>query len=109
VQSIRVLPPGFRAAGPVRAQRRVCMRTAEVAIGGVPFWKVDLLIYVYQLNDEGAAGPLSCSLSLLFLLISRGGCACVDEMAGSGEENDDTVACRQWVLPSKEFDGLWPK
>ena len=32
-----------------------------------------------------------------------------DEMAGTGDEEGDTVACRQWVLPAREFEGLWQR
>lgn len=39
-------------------------------------------MHAFQLNDEGAA----------------------EEMA---DDSDDVPACKQWILPSVEFDGLW--
>jgi hypothetical protein len=38
---------------------------------------------VYQLNEEGASEE-------------------------GTDEDDEVVACQQWVLPSREFHGLWP-
>ena len=38
---------------------------------------------MYQLNEEGVSEEAT-------------------------EEDDDVVACAQWVLPNREFDGLWP-
>ena len=40
-------------------------------------------IHVYQLNEEGASEE-------------------------GTDEDDEVVACQQWVLPSREFHGLWP-
>lgn len=46
--------------------------------------QVDLQLYTYQLNEEGPS----------------------DEMADDSEE---LAACKQWILPSKDFDGLWER
>lgn len=43
---------------------------------------VQLCIHTFQMNDEGAA----------------------EEMA---DDADDVPACKQWILPSTEFEGLW--
>lgn len=48
----------------------------------VPFWQSDLRVFVYQLNEEG-----------------------VSEETMDGE--DSLPACSQWVLPAREFDGVW--
>ncbi len=53
--------------------------------GVVLFWQADLRIYVFQLNEEGSA----------------------EEMAEEEGESADLPACRQWVLPCREFHGLW--
>ncbi|KAL0483938.1 pachytene checkpoint protein TRIP13 [Acrasis kona] len=50
--------------------------------GIVLFWQADLRVTVYQLNDEGGA----------------------EEMADEAEE---IPACKQWILPSTDFNGLW--
>ena len=46
------------------------------------FWQAEVRVYVYQLNDE----------------------ACAEEMV---DEQEDIPACKQWMLPSLEFDQQW--
>jgi hypothetical protein len=48
----------------------------------VLFWQADVRIYVYQLNDEAYA----------------------EEMV---DEQEEIPACKQWMLPSVEFDQQW--
>lgn len=50
---------------------------------GVPVWKSDIKMYVYRLNIDGAS----------------------EEYTDESEES--VSSCSQWVLPSKDFDGLW--
>ena len=45
--------------------------------------RLKVSIHVYQLNEEGASEE-------------------------GTDEDDEVVACQQWVLPSREFHGLWP-
>lgn len=47
----------------------------------VPFFQGDVRVHVFPLSDEGA-----CEETL---------------------EGGDVNACSQWVLPAREFDGLW--
>lgn len=50
--------------------------------GIIMFWQADIQIHVYQLNEEGAA----------------------EEMA---DDSEDIPACKQWMLPSLDFHGMW--
>ena len=69
----------------------------------MPFYKVELCIHVYHLNDEGTAGWPIPAIHPIHIATRT------DEMAGTGDEEGDTVACRQWVLPAREFEGLWQR
>jgi SpoVK/Ycf46/Vps4 family AAA+-type ATPase len=51
-------------------------------VGVVTYWQADIRIHVYQLNDESYA----------------------EEMV---DDQDEIPACKQWILPSQEFDGMW--
>ncbi len=62
----------------------MCIENPALQNGEVPFQQVDLQLYTFQLNEEGS----------------------VDEMADDAEE---LAACKQWILPCKEFDGLWER
>ena len=48
----------------------------------VPFYNVELEMYVFQLNDEGAAEEVT-------------------------DDDDSVSAFSQWVLPAVEFQGVW--
>ena len=48
-----------------------------------PVWKADIRLYVYRLSVDGAS----------------------EEYTDESEES--VSSCSQWVLPAKEFDGLW--
>ena len=50
---------------------------------GVPVWKADIKLYVYRINIDGAS----------------------EEYTDESEES--VSSCSQWVLPAKEFHGLW--
>lgn len=71
----------------------LCARNARAAQvpataleGGdhLPVWKAALAIHVYQLDEDGGAA----------------------EMA---EGDEQTVALQQWLLPSRDFEGLWER
>jgi hypothetical protein len=64
VQNIRIITP------------------ASTGVAGAPFWKVNLLIHVYHLSNEGSA----------------------DEVA---DEEEEIVAFHLWTLPAIDFEGLW--
>ena len=50
---------------------------------GIPVWKADIRLHVYRLSVDGAS----------------------EEYTDESEES--VSSCSQWVLPAKEFDGLW--
>jgi len=52
---------------------------------GVSFWQGDVRVHVFQLSDEGV---------------------CEETLEGA-DPGSSVNACYQWVLPAREFDGLW--
>eukprot|EP00937_MAST-01D_sp_MAST-1D-sp2_P005262 g5262.t1 len=56
------------------------------AAAGVSFFRADVRVHVFELSDEGPSD---------------------EAVDGGGDDEEPVAACTQWVLPAREFDGLW--
>lgn len=94
--SSRSLPTSSNLNAPIHVAKNNNSSSSSAFVPFVSYWEAQLVVFIYQLNEDGPSSESSTSAS------GEGG-----GEGGEGGESEVVNQYTQWSLPAREFEGIW--